>query len=68
MDRRIDPELMRRVAAGEYVVDPHAVAAAMLRRRADRAEARRLSRMLVAGELDGLAAAPDEPRPGPGRD
>jgi hypothetical protein len=68
MDRRIDPELMRRVAAGEYVVDPHAVAAAMLRRRADRAEARRLSRMLVAGELDELAAAPDEPRPGPGFD
>ena len=68
MDRGIDPELMRRVAAGEYVVDPHAVAAAILRRHADRAEARRLSRMLVAGELDGLAAAPDEPRTSPGGD
>ena len=68
MDRGIDTELMRRVAAGEYVVDPHAVAAAMLRRQADRAEARRLSRMLVAGELDELPVASDEPRPGPGRD
>jgi hypothetical protein len=68
MDRRIDPELMRRVAAGEYVVDPDAVAAAMLRRHADRAEARRLSRMLVAGELDGLAVGPDEPCAGSGGD
>jgi hypothetical protein len=64
----IDPELMRRVAAGEYVVDPHAVAAAMLRRRADLAEARRVSRMLVAGELDELPTAAEKPRPGPRRD
>ena len=64
----IDPELRRRVAAGEYVVDPHAVAGAILRRRSDRAEARRLSRMLVAGELDDLAVAPDEPRARPGGD
>ena len=61
----IDPELMRRVAAGEYVVDPQAVAAAMLRRSADRAAARRLSRMLVSGEVDRLAARPDQPRPRP---
>jgi hypothetical protein len=65
MDRGIDPELMRRVAAGEYVVDPDAVAAAMLHRHALRAEARRLSRMLVAGELDGPSVAPDEPRARP---
>jgi hypothetical protein len=58
---RIDPELRRRVRAGEYVVDPHAVAEAMLRRRDDRATARRLSRVLVAGQLDRLAAPADEP-------
>ena len=68
MDRGIDPDLMRRVAAGEYVVDTQAVAAAILRRGADRAAARRLSRMLVAGELDGLSVAPDEPDPRPGCD
>jgi hypothetical protein len=64
----VDPELRRRIAAGEYVVDPHAVAAAMLRRNADRAEARRLSRMLVAGEVDGIPRRPDEPEPGTSRD
>jgi hypothetical protein len=68
MGRQIDPELMRRVAAGEYVVDPHAVADAIVRRSADRAAARRLSRVLVAGELDGLAVEPHEPDPGPGDD
>ena len=65
MDGRIDPELMSRVRSGEYVVDPHAVAAAILRRGADRAAARRLSRVLVAGQVDRLAADVDEPRPGP---
>jgi len=68
MGRGIDPELMRRVRAGEYVVDAEAVAAAILRRSADRAEARRLSRMLVAGELDGPSVAPEQPDPRPGRD
>jgi hypothetical protein len=68
MDRGIDPELMRRVSAGEYVVDPHAVAEAILRRGADRAAARRISRMLVAGELDRPSVGRHEPRPGPGLD
>ena len=67
MGHGIDPELMRRVRAGEYVVDAHAVAAAILRRSADRAAARRLSRMLVAGELDGPSAGPDEPDARTGR-
>ena len=67
MERGIDPELMRRVRAGEYVVDPHAVAAAILRRSADLAAARRLSRVLVAGELGGPAIRPDEPGTRPGR-
>jgi hypothetical protein len=60
----VDPDLRRRIAGGEYVVDPHAVAAAMLRRSADRAEARRLSRMLVAGEVDRLPGRADEPESG----
>ena len=64
----VDPDLKRRIAAGDYVVDPHAVAAAMLRRGAERAEARRLSRMLVAGELDRLSCGRDEPGPLAGRD
>ena len=68
MERGIDPELMRRVRAGEYVVDAQAVAAAILRRSADRAAARRLSRMLVAGEVDGLPVDPQEPRARPGGD
>ena len=49
----IDPDLVRRVAGGQYQVDPHAVAEAMLRRRARLNDLRRLSRMLVSadGEL-----------------
>jgi hypothetical protein len=65
MESRIDPELMRRVTSGDYVVDPQAVAAAIMRRGADRAEARRLSRVLVAGERDGFPAAADQPQSGP---
>jgi uncharacterized membrane-anchored protein len=68
MGRGMDPELMRRVRAGEYVVDAQAVAAAILRRSADLAAAQRLSRMLVAGELDGPSVAPEQPESRPGRD
>jgi Anti-sigma-28 factor, FlgM len=64
----VDPELRRRIAEGEYVVDPRAVADAMLRRSADRADARRLSRMLVSGEVDRLPGGPHEPQPGARRD
>ena len=64
----VDPDLKQRIAAGEYVVDPHAVADAMLRRGAELAEARRLSRMLVAGEVDGLPGGRDEPGARTGRD
>jgi hypothetical protein len=32
MDTGVDPRLVERVQRGEYVVDPHAVAAAMIRR------------------------------------
>ena len=61
MGSGIDPELMRRVREGDYIVDPHAVAEAILRRGAARAEARRISEMLVAGEVDGRSVGGDEP-------
>jgi hypothetical protein len=50
---RIDRELRRRVAGGEYVVDPYAVADAMIRR-ARMHEAQRFSRMLVAAKVKRL--------------
>lgn len=56
------------MAAGEYVVDPHAVAEAILRRRDDLREARRLSRMLVAREDDRIAPRAEQPQPRPGGD
>ena len=48
----IDPELMRRVAGGEYQIDPHAVAEAMLSRRARLEALRQLSRVLVAPKVE----------------
>jgi hypothetical protein len=56
---RVDQELVRRVAGGEYVVDPHAVAEAMIRR-ARLSEAERFSRMLVAAKLDRLAGGAEQ--------
>jgi hypothetical protein len=56
----VDPALIERVRAGAYVVDPHAVAGAMLERRRDAA---RLSRMLVAGERNGAAGGVAEGGP-----
>jgi hypothetical protein len=46
----IDPELRRRIAGGEYRVDPHAVAEAMLRKEAKLGALRRLSLVLVTGD------------------
>jgi hypothetical protein len=56
----IDPDLFRRVNGGEYEIDPHAVAEAMLRRRARLNEFRQLSRMLVAGQLHRRPGRPDQ--------
>jgi hypothetical protein len=56
---RIDRELRRRVAGGEYVVDPYAVAEAMIRR-ARINEAQRFSRMLVAAKVKRLTADIDQ--------
>jgi hypothetical protein len=60
----VDPELMRRVRAGEYVVDPHAVAGAMLRAGALRPG----SVVLEAPQAGDPPPGADEPEPGSGLD
>jgi hypothetical protein len=63
----VDPTLLKALEEGTYVVDPHAVAEAMLRRREQLAEARRLSAVLVAAQVDERAvggADLDEPTAG----
>ena len=60
-------ELMRQVRAGEYVVDPYAVAGAMLGRRSVR-EALLSSEVLEPADLDEPAAGRDEPQARPGFD
>jgi hypothetical protein len=52
---RVDPALRKALETGTYVVDPYAVAEAMLRRREQVAEARRLTQVLVATEIDDSA-------------
>jgi hypothetical protein len=65
----VDPALLKALDEGSYVVDPHAVAEAMLRRREQLAEARRLSKMLVAAQVDdGAVARPDLDEPAAGAD
>jgi hypothetical protein len=64
MDRA---ELMRQVRAGEYVIDPYAVAGAMLGRPSVR-EALLPSEVLEPADLDGPAAGRDEPRAFPNFD
>jgi hypothetical protein len=56
----IDPALMKALEQGTYVVDPHAVAEAMLRRREHLDEARRLSGVLETAKLHGPAAGPSQ--------
>jgi hypothetical protein len=63
----VDPALLKALDEGSYVVDPHAVAEAMMHRREQLAEARRLSKMLVAAQVDEAAIGPtdlDEPAAG----
>ena len=50
---RVDPELVKAVRAGTYVVDPRLVADAIVRRHSERAEAVRLAGVLEALEVDG---------------
>ena len=62
----VDPALLRALEGGTYVVDPRAVAEAMIRRHEQMAEARRLA-VLVAAQLDDPAiggAQLDEPSAG----
>jgi hypothetical protein len=61
-------ELMRRIAAGEYVVDPHAVAGAMLSRAPVRDMLLRSDPVLEPGELDRDATGTDERNPRTGSD
>ena len=60
-------ELMRKVRAGEYVVDPHAVAGAMLSRRHVREALLSSHEVLEPGDVDRVAPGADEhdARPGP---
>jgi hypothetical protein len=57
----IDPDLVRRITGGEYEIDPHAVAEAMLRRRARLDQLRELSRMLVSGQRNGSTPGRQQP-------
>jgi hypothetical protein len=65
MDRA---ELMRQVRAGEYVVDPHAVAGAMLSRAPVRDLLLGSAEVLESDELDRLAPGADEGDARPGAD
>jgi hypothetical protein len=62
----VDPALLKALENGTYVVDPHAVAEAIMRRHERMAEVRRLA-VLVAAQLDEGAVGgvqPDEPSAG----
>ena len=61
----VDPELMRKVRAGEYVVDAHAVAGAMLRAGVLRPGG---SAVLEAPQAGDSAPGSDEPEPRSGLD
>ena len=55
---RMDPELVRRVRSGEYVVDPNAVAEAIVRRGG--LDEPRASDVLEAAEADGPGVGAEE--------
>ena len=59
----VDPSLVKALAQGTYVVDPRAVADAIVRRHEDLAEARRLSRVLVSAQLDRQPVLPEDDEP-----
>lgn len=62
--RRVDPDLVSAVRQGTYVVDPHAVAAAILGRH----EGPRLSDVLEALERDSAPVGAADYEAGPGAD
>jgi hypothetical protein len=62
----VDPALLKALEEGTYVIDPRAVADAIVRRQEQMVEVRRLA-VLVAAQLDDLAvggAQLDEPAAG----
>jgi hypothetical protein len=61
----VDPQLLKSVREGTYVVDPHAVAGAILQRQRDRREAGRLAGMLETLERDDVAGGGPEDDSGP---
>jgi hypothetical protein len=62
---RVDPDLVKAVREGTYVVDPHLVADAIVRHHERRAEAERLAAVLEASELDGGPVGRPEDDAGP---
>ena len=64
----VDPTLLQAIERGTYVVDPHAVAEAMLRRRDQLAEARRLAVLVAAQVQDGAVDGSDLDAPAAGSD
>ena len=64
----IDPALRESILDGTYVVDPDAVAGAIVGRLGDVRTARRISSMLVAEERDARAIRPEQREPRSGDD
>jgi hypothetical protein len=60
----VDPTLLKALEQGTYVVDPHAVAEAIFRRHEQLAEARRLSAVLVAAQVDDASVRGVQPEGG----
>jgi hypothetical protein len=60
----VDPDLVRAVREGTYVVDPRLVADAIVRRHAERREAMRLAGVLEALERDGGSVGGTQDEPG----
>jgi hypothetical protein len=61
---RVDPDLVKAVREGTYVVDPEQVAGAILRRGERRVEAKRLAAVLEAGERNGTSVGGSDDEPG----
>ena len=57
----VDPALLKALEEGTYVVDPRAVADAIVRRHEQLAEVRRLSAVLVAAQVDDAAVGGTQP-------
>jgi hypothetical protein len=65
---RVDPDLVKAVREGTYVVDPYLIADAIVRRHERRAEAERLASVLEAGQRNGGSIGRPEDDAGPRTD